>query len=182
MAYDRGEFLERREVAEESSDDELMHYGVKGMKWGKRLASAKAERTERNETRNKTIDEARTRVKSGVAKGDLKSAQKQHRTDVKKMGRELADQKLSDANRKYDTDLKTARMTKSGAEQRRNVAVAVAAVGVHVAVKKGAQWAAQNPEKIAQFTQRAQNVMNGTKAIGPGYEVFKLTLKNGVYG
>lgn len=134
MAYDRGEFLGRPQEVATSSEDELVHFGVKGMKWGKRKAPES---------------------------GSDSSAAKKTSSGDKPAKREL---------------------TPAQKKARRDIAVRLAAVGVLVAAKKGAQWAANNPDKITQFTQRAQNVMNGTKSLGPGYDVFKLTLKNGVYG
>lgn len=58
----------------------------------------------------------------------------------------------------------------------------VVSLAASVAVKKGIQWARENPDKIATAFARAQNMANGTKAIGPGYEVFKLSMgAAGVY-
>lgn len=97
-------------------DDFLAHYGVKGMKWGKRKAPAS--------------------------------------TDSKKPVRK----KMSPETKELIGGLLTT----------------AALVTVNIAVRKGAMWAIKNPDKMAVFMQRAQNTMNGTKAIGVGYDVIKI--------
>lgn len=59
---------------------------------------------------------------------------------------------------------------------------AISLLGAAVAVNRGANWAYKNPQKVANFIARTANVVNGTKAIGPGYEVAKLAFRNGVWG
>lgn len=109
-------------------DEHLAHYGIKGMKWGKRKASDSSSDTSPAPRREK--------------------------------------KELTPSQKKF----------------RRDVALGVAGVAANVAIRKGAQWAVNNPDKIATFMARANNFKNGTKAIGPGYEVFKMTLgASGVY-
>ena len=87
------------------SDDFLEHYGVRGMKWGKRKK-----------------------------RPPLTQKQKLVRTSVALAG----------------------------------------AIAVDQALKRGARWAINNPEKIAVFAQRGKNYMNGTKALTTGYKVVKI--------
>lgn len=104
------------------TDDFLAHYGVKGMRWGKR----KAESSSDDKPEKKPMDpEKKQAIKDlvGIAGG----------------------------------------------------------ISVAIALRKGAQWALNNPDKVASFIQRAEvvrqraaNVRNGTKAIGTGYQVIKI--------
>lgn len=111
-------------------DEHLAHYGIKGMKWGKRKASS-----------------------SGDTSPAPRREKKELTPSQKKKRRELI-----------------------------QFSVGVAGVAANVAIRKGAQWAVNNPDKVANFMTRANNLRNGTKAIGPGYEVFKMTLgASGVY-
>jgi hypothetical protein len=99
-------------------DNFLAHYGVKGMRWGRRKAPDASTEVAKKEPRKK-MDPAKKALIAEVVKS-------------------------------------------------------AAYIGAAVAIRKGARWAVRNPDKIAVFMQRAQNTMNGTKAIGVGYEVIKI--------
>lgn len=102
----------------------LVHFGVKGMQWGVRrdprnVASRAADRAARrkfDQERNAEIDAARTRVRSGVTRSELKDAKRQFKTDKSELGRREARKKLYAARLKAQNDRDTANMIKSGAE------------------------------------------------------------------
>lgn len=101
-------------------DDFLAHYGVKGMKWGRRKArNSEAESSDSEQPAKKKMDPA--------------------------------------------TKMFIGQVIRSSA-----------LIAATIAVRKGARWAVQNPDKVAVFMQRAQNKMNGVKAIGVGYEVIRI--------
>lgn len=82
--------------------------------------------------------------------------------------------------RKQDDTTKTPRKKLSPTQKK--VIGQVASLAASIAVKQGIKWARENPDKILTAFARAQNLANGTKAIGPGYEVFKLSMSAaGVY-
>lgn len=123
---------------EKPSLEDLEHHGVKGQRWGVRnrqlnRASRQKDRATRRRSaaasdriRNKQIDEARARVRSGVTKSEFKDAKKQFRVDKKTIGTREARKKLNVARLKKQTDLEKANQIKSGAE---TAGVIIGAVG-----------------------------------------------------
>ena len=78
-----------------STQAELIHYGVLGMRWGKRKALAP-----KTVARRAEIDKARERLTSGKAEAKVKKAKT----------------KLSEAQKAYDRDYTTAMKVRDGRE------------------------------------------------------------------
>lgn len=118
-----------------SVDEFLEHYGVPGMKWGQRKASAinrnrqlnKASRkkdkatfksnvSKAKETHAKEVDKARTYVNSGKAKADWKAAKAQYKKDKVEIGsREARKIKAKAAKKRIDA-INKSQETRDGKE------------------------------------------------------------------
>ena len=97
-------------MSEGPSDVVLAHYGVKGMRWGKRKANPvrAAKRAQKlavidtkkamRDERDKSIMDARDRVEN--SRSNLKDAKKQYKTDRKEVGRKAAKAALINARTK----------------------------------------------------------------------------------
>ena len=135
---------------EKPSLEELSHHGVKGQRWGVRnrsmnRASRQKDRATRrrsadasNRIRNKQIDEARVRVRSGVTRSEFKAAKKQFRADKKTIGTREARKKLNVARLKRQTDLEKANQIKSGAETAGHIIGAVGGLTLAALAASGA--------------------------------------------
>lgn len=133
-----------------SSKDSLMHYGVPGMKWGKRKVAAGAtpkdqlrridkENTKKfNAQRDKKIDAARLRRDSGKSLQELKTAKKTYRTQKNIVGKVAARQTLDKAKEKYVKDIDTAAQLKSGKESVLGTLAVLGAIGLGVALNVAA--------------------------------------------
>jgi len=121
------------------SDDTLAHYGVPGMRWGKRknpmggpsgkelraldkagkrkdAADAADAISKAEADRNAKIDAARHRIKSGEAKNDYKAAKNQYKQERYKVGKYQAKKALNAVKDKNYQDMLTSREIKSGKE------------------------------------------------------------------
>jgi len=141
-------------VEEKPSLDELIHFGVKGMKWGvirEKIGSAVADHQrnrqlnkqfhkEENKKRDATIDAARERFNSGAARQDYLKAKAQYKLDKKTLGTAAARAKLDEVKQRNMTDGEVAQMSKSG----RETTLAILAVAGVVALKVGLAVAANS--------------------------------------
>lgn len=111
---------------EKPSLDDLAHFGVKGMKWGQRMAARRTQRrTLRaldkknrkadNVARNAEIDAARARYNKNARK-DFKAAKATFKTEKKTIGKYAARKNLEKVKQKNMTDFEIANQVKSGAE------------------------------------------------------------------
>lgn len=115
---------------------ELAHFGVKGMQWGVRRDRKSTPRQQRRTDRNDRIDTARGRVASGQSARERKEAKTEFKTRKRLAKANVPDRaKRRELNRvarrdwkiakeKYNNDVYTAQLTKSGAE------TAIAILGV----------------------------------------------------
>ena len=122
---------------EKPSLQDLAHFGVKGMRWGQRMAERRTQRrTLRaldkknrkadNVTRNAEIDAARSRYNKNARK-DYKSAKAQYKTERKVIGKYAARKKFEAVKQKNMSDYEIANQVKSGAE---TVGAIIGTVGV----------------------------------------------------
>jgi hypothetical protein len=111
----------------EPVDEYLAHYGVKGMRWGKRSASSsdssgtpkksrkelrvldKAERARKNKEQDSKIEDARNNLHKEAQA--YTTAKKKYDVDRKVIGKEAAEKALIDANDKYVSSFNTAMMS-----------------------------------------------------------------------
>ena len=108
-----------------SLTEAIEHFGVKGMKWGVRrdprnVASRARDRATRKAAaadRNREIDAARSRLRSGETRATFKTAKRQFKEDKKTLGRREARKKLYAARLKKNSDIETANMIKTGGEE-----------------------------------------------------------------
>jgi hypothetical protein len=160
-------------AAKPSLDEALAHHGVKGQRWGVRRRNsegktnrqlnresrqrdrAKAAATNKrlNTNRNKTIDAARQRVKSGQTKAEYRAARKQYKIDKRQIGTREARKNLNAAKLKRMTDIQTANQVKSGRETTIAVIGAVGSVALSTALKSAA--ASNGRRASAPYVPRA---------------------------
>jgi len=89
----------------------LEHYGVKGMRWGKRnRALNKASRDKDWKEQEVKVLAARERVKSGETKATYKAAKKQYKTNQIELGTREARKIINEAKDQRLDDLLTARL------------------------------------------------------------------------
>ena len=111
---------------EKPSLQDLAHFGVKGMRWGERMAARRTQRRslraldkknkkEDNVARNAEIDAARTRYRTSARK-NYKSAKAQYKTDKTTIGKYAARKKFNAVKQKNMDDHEIASQVKSGAE------------------------------------------------------------------
>lgn len=118
-------------------DDALEHFGVKGMRWGKRKAPvegalSRSERRAANKAAYKTdikkldsdIDAARARIKSGANRANYKAAKAQYKIDKQTKGSYEARKAFDAVKQKNIDDANLAQLAKSGRE---TVVTAIAA-------------------------------------------------------
>ena len=116
----------------------LEHHGIKGMRWGVRRdprnvasrANDRAARRQANAVRDKQIDTARARLRSGQTQRTFKTAKKQFKVDKKELGRREARKRLYEARLKRQKDVDRANMIKSGTETTATILGVVGAVSV----------------------------------------------------
>ena len=111
-----------------SESEEIKHYGVPGMKWGKTKGSYNAMTSDQKrgvretfkEKTNARIDAARGRVSSGESKREYKSAKNQYKqakaTETTRVGADRAKAVFQKSKNKYLADIRTANTTKYGKE------------------------------------------------------------------
>jgi len=122
----------------------LEHHGVKGMRWGVRrdprnVASRAKDRAARKRSttvRDKQIDEARTRLRSGETRRTFKDAKKQFKVDKKELGRREARKRLYKARLNKQNDIDKANMIKSGAETTGVILGIVGTVGIRALLNR----------------------------------------------
>lgn len=132
---------------EKPSLEDLMHHGVKGMKWGvvrnlqrnhtlnkasrqRDRAAIKTHNAKIDANQNKAIDKARERVNSGKTDAAFKSAKAAFKTDKKTIGSREARKKLNIARGKRDGDYETASMVKSGRETTISILASLGGVAI----------------------------------------------------
>lgn len=137
----------------EQGENFLAHFGVLGMRWGYRKPDSQREESENPLKRvvNNNKRVVNTLVKYGTNHG--------------KRARAAALSPESDESTKF---------TK---EDRNELIGGASLVAGYVVVKAGAKYISNHPELLA----RASNKIHGVKSIGLGYDVLKMTLKDGVY-
>jgi hypothetical protein len=115
-------YLELPETMGEVRDG-LAHFGVKGMRWGERHARKKSARQAARRERNDRIDAARGRVASGQSARERKEAKTKFKTERKaaraagnRAAKVAAKRDWKIAKEKYNNDVYTAQLTKSGSE------------------------------------------------------------------
>jgi len=118
-----------------SLEDAIVHFGVKGMRWGVRRDPRNvAFRKRRRAERNATIDAARKRIKSGQAGKELKAARRKFKTEKNTLGKSEARHNLRAAREKFKDEREVSRMAKSGRETVTAVLAVAGAVALRVAV------------------------------------------------
>jgi hypothetical protein len=121
-------------------DNYLEHYGVKGMKWGKRSSSAdssggapkktrkelraldKAERIKKNKEQDEKIENARNNLHNEARA--YNTAKDKYNAERKVIGKEAAERALIDANDKYISAFNTAMMSTTKERHRQMVTTA----------------------------------------------------------
>jgi len=110
-------------VKPSSPEDLLVHYGVRGMKWGQRRANRKemrslnkVSRQKDREERNRQIDTARGRLHSGELSRDYASAKSEYKSQRHVVGRREAGKVLKAKREKLDAEYRLSQETKHGAE------------------------------------------------------------------
>jgi len=110
-------------VKESSPEELLVHYGVRGMKWGQRRASRKdmrtldkASRKNDREERNRQIDAARGRLHSGALSRDYTSAKTEYNAQRHVVGRREAGKVLRAKREKLDAEYNLSKEVKYGKE------------------------------------------------------------------
>lgn len=131
-------------TVEQVPANELVHYGVKGMKWGVRMRTAregfqrnrelnKKSRAKDRASRDRQIDAARDRV----SKRDpdvFKNVKAEYKADKKAIGSREARKKRAVKLDKLQSDFETARLAKSGRETTQAVLLAVGTVTLKAVV------------------------------------------------
>ncbi len=122
--------------------EDLAHYGVPGMKWGKRKAYTpelkakdKASKAADREKQAKSVDAARKKVKSGDLQTRTSAAKAKYKEDKYTIGKAEAKKAL---RKVYDQNAKTidkANEYKNGKEVAGAVLLAVGAVEVSAIIK-----------------------------------------------
>lgn len=132
---------------EKPSLADLMHHGVKGMKWGvvrnmqrnhalnkasrqRDRAAIKSHNAKIDAAHNKAIDAARARVSSGKTDAALKSAKTKFKSDKKTIGSREARKKLNIAKDKFNNDVAVANMTKTGRETTISILASLGGVAI----------------------------------------------------
>lgn len=115
---------------DEDVEDFLAHYGVKGMKWGKRKA-ARAEAKAARKQRNEDIMNARARVASRQAKLDaaLLDASYAQSPEIQKKANRLVTKYTSELVNNMD-DLKTSEKLTTGEKWASGLAIGLSAVAI----------------------------------------------------
>lgn len=132
-------------------DEFLAHFGVKGMKWGKRNSSSsseggtssrselrslnKASKAKDRADRDKGIDEARARYESG-ARDKYKAAKAQYQIDKATIGKREAAKAFNKVKDENLADYNAANQAKSGKETTMLVLSTVGAVVLYSAAFK----------------------------------------------
>lgn len=117
-------------------EDDLAHYGVAGMKWGKRTRSGGTSnkqlrsmdrQSKKNDraARDGEIDAARDRNKT-VNRGKLKEAKATYKSEKHTIGKREARKTLNKVRSDVVSDIQTAQLSKSGKER----ALAMTGAGV----------------------------------------------------
>lgn len=125
---------------EKPSLADLAHYGVKGMKWGERMAARRTQRRALramdkknrkadNVARNAEIDAARARYSKNARK-DYKSAKATYKVEKKTIGKYAARKNFNAVKDKNLQDYEIASQVKSGAETVGDILGTVGAVTV----------------------------------------------------
>lgn len=118
-----------------SLEDSIVHFGVKGMRWGVRRDPRNvAFRKQRRANRNATIDAARRRQRSGESGKELKSARRQFKTEKNTLGKSAARHNLRAARHKFQDERFVAKQTKSGAETVGAVLAVAGGVALRIAL------------------------------------------------
>lgn len=123
-------------------DDLIVHFGVKGMKWGvhKKDTSSgsssrdtrKADKAAANEKRDKAIDRARGRLASGKIGRELDAAEAKFKADKAVVGRREAKKALNKVKAKLRDEVDLADSLKSGKESAEAITTAIGSIALSV--------------------------------------------------
>ena len=108
----------------DSPQNMLVHYGIRGMRWGERKAQRqhlrsldRASKARDRASDNAAIDSARARLASGKTERDLRAAKAKYKADRKVIGKREAKKALFKAREKAIRDIELAETTKHGSER-----------------------------------------------------------------
>lgn len=138
-------------------EDLLIHFGVKGMRWGVRRDKAtgprsaaqkikdqrKAEKLKQRYARDDAIDAARARVASGAVRKEYKDARVEYKAQRKVVGRREARRVMKEKRRALNNEYQLSQELKSGRE-RTTYLLTVAGLSVLGGAAKGAVIYNQN--------------------------------------
>lgn len=104
-------------------EDELAHFGIKGMQWGVRKAARQHNRTLNKQSRandrkahTDSVEAARKRINSDQQNKEIAAARAQFKIDKKKIGSREAAKKFNEVQQRHLQDFETAQMFKNGKE------------------------------------------------------------------
>jgi hypothetical protein len=124
----------------ELDENLLVHFGVKGMKWGERRAARqhqrslnRASRQKDRQERNDSIDAARARYASGAIARDYKAAKVEYKAQKHVIGRREAKKILHAKRDALQSEYERSQEIKSGRETTATILGAIGGVAIGTA-------------------------------------------------